>query len=112
MAQTALTQPGEQPEAVWRPHVVVRPTRSVPSSRLPDRVRRAVDPEAVEGHVARLAARLEREPGDVAGWVMLMRSYQTLGREGEARAALRRAVAANPGRTAEIEAAAEGLGVS
>jgi cytochrome c-type biogenesis protein CcmH len=65
-----------------------------------------------EAMVARLAARLEREPGDVAGWVMLMRSYQTLGREGEARAALRRAVAANPRRTAEIEAAAEGLGVS
>src|SRR5690606_40261010 len=46
-----------------------------------------------EEMVARLAARLEREPGDVAGWVMLMRSYKTLGRDADARAALRRAVA-------------------
>jgi cytochrome c-type biogenesis protein CcmH len=61
--------------------------------------------------VARLAARLEREPGDVAGWVMLMRSYKTLGRDADARAALRRAVAANPRRKVEIETVAKGLGV-
>jgi cytochrome c-type biogenesis protein CcmH len=64
-----------------------------------------------EDMVARLAARLEREPGDVAGWVMLMRSYKTLGRDAEARAALRRAVAANPGKRGEIEEAAGALGV-
>jgi cytochrome c-type biogenesis protein CcmH len=64
-----------------------------------------------EEMVARLAARLEREPGDVAGWVMLMRSYKTLGRDADARAALRRAVAANPRRKVEIETVAKGLGV-
>jgi cytochrome c-type biogenesis protein CcmH len=64
-----------------------------------------------EQMVARLAARLEGEPGDVEGWVMLMRSYKTLGREAEARGALRRAVAANPGRRSELEDAAETLGV-
>ena len=65
-----------------------------------------------EGMVARLAARLEREPGDVDGWIMLMRSYQTLGREGEARTALRTAVAANPRQRARLENAARTLGIS
>jgi len=65
-----------------------------------------------EEMVARLAARLEREPGDVAGWVMLMRSYKTLGRDAEARAALRRAVAANPADRDELRSAAQSLGIS
>ncbi|MBO9518451.1 MAG: tetratricopeptide repeat protein [Porphyrobacter sp.] len=68
--------------------------------------------DMAEGMVERLAARLEREPGNVEGWIMLMRSYQTLGREGDAGKALQSAVAANPQRRAEIEAAAETLGVS
>jgi cytochrome c-type biogenesis protein CcmH len=65
-----------------------------------------------EDMVARLAARLDRAPGDVDGWIMLMRSYRTLGRDDEARAALARAVAANPSHRARLEAAAETLGVS
>ena len=65
-----------------------------------------------EGMVARLAARLAAEPGDVDGWIMLMRSYQTLGRTAEARAALARAVAANPPDRSRLEAAAQTLGVS
>ena len=65
-----------------------------------------------EDMVARLAARLAREPGDVEGWVMLMRSYRTMGRDADARGALRNAVAANPGRQGELEKAAEELGVS
>ena len=65
-----------------------------------------------EAMVARLAARLGDEPRDVDGWIMLMRSYQTLGRAGEARAALGRAVAANPGERARLEAAARTLGLS
>ena len=65
-----------------------------------------------EGMVARLAARLESEPGDVDGWIMLMRSYQTLGREADARGALRSALAANPGERRKLEDAAGALGVS
>jgi cytochrome c-type biogenesis protein CcmH len=65
-----------------------------------------------EDMVARLAARLEREPSDVDGWIMLMRSYRTLGRDAEARSALRTALAANPDGRAQLEAAAETLGVS
>lgn len=40
---------------------------------------------------ARLAARLEREPNDGPGWLLLGRSYEHLGRMEEARSAYRRA---------------------
>jgi len=75
-------------------------------------LRPAEQQQMAEGMVARLAARLESEPGDVDGWIMLMRSYQTLGRAADARAALARAAAANPGERARLEAAAQTLGVS
>lgn len=75
-------------------------------------LRPAEQEEMAEGMVARLAARLEGEPGDVEGWIMLMRSYQTLGRAGEARGALASAVAANPRERDRLEAAARTLGVS
>ncbi len=65
-----------------------------------------------ESMVERLAARLESEPADVEGWIMLVRSYQTLGRTGEARGALGRAIAANPRDRETLESAAKTLGVS
>ena len=74
-------------------------------------LRPAEQQEMAEGMVARLAARLEGEPGDVGGWIMLMRSYQSLGREGEARSALRTAVAANPRQRTRLEDAARTLGI-
>jgi cytochrome c-type biogenesis protein CcmH len=52
------------------------------------------DPAAM---VARLAARLERQPEDVAGWLMLARSYRALGRDSDALAALKRANQRVPG---------------
>ena len=64
-----------------------------------------------EGMVARLATRLESNPRDPEGWIMLMRSYRTLGRDGEARAALGKALAANPGQREALESAAEALGI-
>ncbi len=67
--------------------------------------------DMAEEMVARLAARLETEPGDVEGWIMLMRSYKTLGRESQAEDALRRAVAANPGARELLQQAAETLGI-
>jgi cytochrome c-type biogenesis protein CcmH len=75
-------------------------------------LRPAEQQQMAESMVARLAARLESEPGDVEGWIMLMRSYRTLGRTNEARAALAGALAANPRERARLEAAAETLGVS
>ncbi|MFC3101666.1 tetratricopeptide repeat protein [Altererythrobacter lauratis] len=67
--------------------------------------------DMAEGMVARLAARLEREPANVDGWIMLMRSYRTLGRDAEARQAYERAVAANPAAASQLREAASALGV-
>lgn len=42
--------------------------------------RMSVGPAEIEQMVARLAARMEQNPGDKKGWVMLARSYKALGR--------------------------------
>lgn len=65
-----------------------------------------------EGMVARLADKLKADPGNVDGWIMLMRSYRTLGRDAQAKAALAEALAANPSHAAELRSAAASLGVS
>jgi cytochrome c-type biogenesis protein CcmH len=67
--------------------------------------------DMAEEMVARLAARLEEEPQNVDGWIMLMRSYVTLGRTGQARDALERATAANPQSGAQLQSAAQALGL-
>src|SRR5690606_3878073 len=77
------------------------------SSLRPDEQRRMA-----EEMVAGLATRLESEADDIEGWIMLMRSQQTLGRSEEARAALAKAVAANPTQRARLQAAAQALGIS
>ena len=61
--------------------------------------------------VERLDARLTREPQDINGWVMLMRSRQTLGEPDKARAALARAIAANPAQAAALKEQAQVLGL-
>jgi cytochrome c-type biogenesis protein CcmH len=65
-----------------------------------------------EGMVARLEARLDGDPSNVDGWIMLMRSRKTLGQDAAASNALTAAVAANPSRKSELEAAAAQLGIS
>ena len=65
----------------------------------------------VAGMVAGLEARLEDEPQNLDGWVMLMRSRMTLGEPGAARRALDSAIAANPGEEAELRRQAELLGI-
>ena len=64
-----------------------------------------------EGMVAKLEAKLAADPKNVDGWIMLMRSRKTLGQDAAATKALEQAVAANPARKAELEAAAGQLGV-
>jgi cytochrome c-type biogenesis protein CcmH len=49
----------------------------------------AMTPERIQGMVERLAARLKTQPDDAAGWRMLARSYETLGRHDDAVAAYR-----------------------
>jgi cytochrome c-type biogenesis protein CcmH len=68
--------------------------------------------QMAEGMVAQLEARLQREPNNVDGWVMLMRSRMTLGEPAKAKAALEAAVKANPGAAADLRAQAAGLGVN
>lgn len=65
-----------------------------------------------EGMVGRLDARLRSQPGDVNGWVMLMRSRMTLGEPAKAAQALKDAIAANPAQASRLRAEAEALGVS
>lgn len=53
-------------------------------------------PQQIDAMVARLAQKLEANPDDGEGWVMLARSYNALGRFGEAAAAYARAEAKFP----------------
>jgi cytochrome c-type biogenesis protein CcmH len=64
-----------------------------------------------EGMVEQLETRLQKEPKNVDGWVMLMRSRMTLGEPAKAKAALDAAVKANPGSAAQLRDAAAQLGV-
>ncbi|HTI31433.1 MAG TPA: tetratricopeptide repeat protein [Sphingomonas sp.] len=65
----------------------------------------------VDGMVQSLAAKLQADPKNPQGWMMLMRSYATLGRKSEAAAALAKAKAANPQAAADLDAAARTLGI-
>lgn len=64
-----------------------------------------------EGMVARLESKLKTDPANVDGWIMLIRSRMTLGQPDLARSALANAVAANPGRAAQLREQAAALGV-
>lgn len=67
--------------------------------------------DMAEGMVAQLEARLQDQPKNVDGWVMLIRSRMTLGEPEKAKAALAAAVKANPGAAAQLRAQAEAMGV-
>ena len=67
--------------------------------------------QMVQGMVGRLEGKLKADPGNVDGWIMLMRSRMTLGEAAKAGAARDAAVAANPGAAARIRDAAATLGV-
>lgn len=59
--------------------------------------RHAVTPEQLQQRAMALAERLQAEPGDAQGWVMLGRTHVMLARYADAAAALRRAAALLPG---------------
>lgn len=68
----------------------------------------------IEGMVARLAARLQSNGKDPAGWAQLMRSYMVMGRKDEAAKALadaRKALGGDPAALEQINSAAAELGV-
>lgn len=67
--------------------------------------------EMAEGMVSRLESRLNGDPKNVDGWIMLMRSRMTLGQPDKASVALKTAMTANPDRAAELKQQAGMLGV-
>lgn len=75
---------------------------SIPPSQQQDMARQMV---------ARLAARLENDPANVDGWIMLMRSYRQLGQDDQARTAYARALEANPAAAPQLRSAAGTLGL-
>lgn len=71
-----------------------------------------MSPAQIEGMVQRLALRLQNQPDDVAGWRMLVRSYETLGRFEEAAQAWRRLFALAPPDADQLTSYAVTLGMS
>ncbi|HEY6964301.1 MAG TPA: tetratricopeptide repeat protein, partial [Erythrobacter sp.] len=67
--------------------------------------------QMAEGMVAQLEERLKKEPKNLDGWAMLIRSRMTLGEPAKAKAALEAAVKANPGSAAQLREQAAALGV-
>ena len=65
----------------------------------------------IQGMVGKLEAKLQANPANVEGWIMLMRSRVTLGEPAKASAALKAAIAANPGAKARLRAEASAFGV-
>ncbi len=68
--------------------------------------------DMIRGMVDRLAARLKTDAGDPDAWVMLVRSYKTLGEPGKATAAVadaRRALAADPEKLSRFDDALKSL---
>jgi cytochrome c-type biogenesis protein CcmH len=67
--------------------------------------------EMVMSMVEGLEAKLAKNPANVDGWIMLMRSRMTLGETGKAQAAFKKAVAANPATRQRLTSEAQILGV-
>ena len=65
----------------------------------------------IEGMVSGLEAKLKANPGNVDGWIMLMRSRMTLGETAKAQAAYEAARKANPGQAGRLKEEARVLGV-
>ncbi len=67
--------------------------------------------QMAETMVARLEGKLRDNPANPDGWIMLIRSRVTLGQQDKAAAALKAAIAANPGQAGRLRQEAGVLGV-
>ncbi len=69
-------------------------------------------PQQIEEIATKLAARLEKEPDNAEGWVVLARTYYALNRHADAARAFERAVALNPGNAGVLADYADALGAA
>jgi cytochrome c-type biogenesis protein CcmH len=93
---------------------VAAPTPVPSAAQMASAADQPPDPQAamIRGMVERLAARLTQDGSDVDGWVRLVRSYKVLGESEKARKATaqaQQALAGNPGKLAQFNAALEEL---
>lgn len=77
------------------------------ASRIPPGEQRTM----AEGMVSRLESRLQSDPSNVDGWIMLIRSRMTLGQPEKAGKALADAVAANPAKADYLRQQGATLGI-
>jgi cytochrome c-type biogenesis protein CcmH len=85
-----------RPDAV-APQLVAAPAQATPPSPgASGDTRHAVTPGQLQQRAMALAERLQAEPGDAQGWVMLGRTHVMLARYADGAAALRRAAALMP----------------
>ena len=73
---------------------------------------RDVTPQQIEAMAAKLAARLEQEPNNVDGWMMLARTYDALNRHTDAVTAFERAVTLAPDNAAILADYADSIGAA
>ncbi len=71
-----------------------------------------MSPQKVNAMAAELAARLDKEPGNAEGWVMLARTYYSLNRHAEAARAFERAVVLVPDNADLLADYADALGAA
>lgn len=67
--------------------------------------------QMIDGMIASLEGKLKANPGNVDGWIMLIRSRMTLGQTARATDAYRKAIAANPTQASRIRDEAKLLDV-
>jgi cytochrome c-type biogenesis protein CcmH len=61
-----------------------KPEALDPARTAPPPAKAAMTPEQIDAMVAKLAERMQANPDDLQGWLMLARSYKTLGRYADA----------------------------
>ena len=71
--------------------------RSMAATETPATDEGDFSPQRIEANVAALAKKLEENPNDVSGWIMLGRSYSSLEKYAEASAAYKKAIALKSG---------------
>ena len=104
---SAVRQPASVPGSVGRPAPGPSAADIAGASAIPPSQQR----QMAEGMVTRLEGRLQTDPANVEGWVMLIRSRVQLGQPDLARTALNAAIKANPAATERLRTKAEALGI-